>query len=201
MRCYYHPAIVAIGKCAACGTAVCTHCSLEIDERLLCKNCIVRQMNRNASASPKRSIASTAALLAAAGVIILVLSYLIANYIIAPGLVPRTEAPRTASLSDPIVDKWSGSLNDLFATKTVYFYFFDGGLFYLSYDPSTITQYQGRWVYQGDTSSYYISFGDSPSGPDMLVGIEARYDKNADTLSCDVLSSNRNIRSCVMKRM
>jgi hypothetical protein len=159
-------------------------------------------MNRNANASPGRSIASTAALLAAAGVIILVLSYLIANYIIAPGLVPRTDSQSPAvSTTDPIVGKWSGSLNDLFATKTVYFYFFDGGLFYLSYDPATITQYQGRWVYQGDTTSYYISFGDSPSGPDMLVGIEARYDKNADTLSCDVLSSNRNIRSCIMKRM
>lgn len=40
MKCYVHPEVDAIGTCTKCGRSVCSGCAMEIDGKVVCKNCV-----------------------------------------------------------------------------------------------------------------------------------------------------------------
>jgi len=40
MQCYRHPENPAIGTCTACGRAVCSLCAVDVQGKLLCRDCL-----------------------------------------------------------------------------------------------------------------------------------------------------------------
>jgi hypothetical protein len=46
MTCYFHEQTEAAGLCTHCGKAVCKQCLVEVDEMLLCKNCVATRRRR-----------------------------------------------------------------------------------------------------------------------------------------------------------
>lgn len=42
MRCYSHPERDAVGACVSCGRAVCDECRVEVQGKVLCRECLAR---------------------------------------------------------------------------------------------------------------------------------------------------------------
>jgi uncharacterized membrane protein len=40
MKCYNHPEADAVGTCVSCKKAICSECSVEVDGRLMCRECL-----------------------------------------------------------------------------------------------------------------------------------------------------------------
>jgi uncharacterized membrane protein len=40
MKCYNHPETDAVGACVSCNKAVCSECGVEVEGRLLCRECL-----------------------------------------------------------------------------------------------------------------------------------------------------------------
>ena len=40
MKCYVHPEAEAIGACPKCGRAICRECAVEVQGKLICRNCL-----------------------------------------------------------------------------------------------------------------------------------------------------------------
>lgn len=46
MKCYEHPENEAVGMCTECGKTICDVCKLEVDEKLICKKCVQKKMEK-----------------------------------------------------------------------------------------------------------------------------------------------------------
>jgi len=40
MECYIHPGVDAIGTCTACGRGICSECAVEVQGKLMCRECL-----------------------------------------------------------------------------------------------------------------------------------------------------------------
>ncbi|NIV36664.1 MAG: hypothetical protein GWN58_46690 [Anaerolineae bacterium] len=40
MQCYVHPEAEAVGTCPKCGRAICSECAVEVQGKLVCRNCL-----------------------------------------------------------------------------------------------------------------------------------------------------------------
>jgi len=40
MRCYNHPEVDAVGTCVSCNRAVCSECGIEVQGKLMCRECL-----------------------------------------------------------------------------------------------------------------------------------------------------------------
>jgi hypothetical protein len=49
MKCSNHPKIDAVGGCAACGRPFCADCSVELDQRTWCRECLARIVAKTGS--------------------------------------------------------------------------------------------------------------------------------------------------------
>ncbi len=45
MKCFYHPAVDAVGLCSKCGKAACSNCISDVGGALLCTDCLEREAN------------------------------------------------------------------------------------------------------------------------------------------------------------
>jgi len=40
MKCYLHPDVDSIGTCTSCGKAICSECAVEVQGKLMCRDCL-----------------------------------------------------------------------------------------------------------------------------------------------------------------
>lgn len=45
MKCFNHPDIEAVGVCSSCGKAICSNCSMVINNKVTCKSCVEQKIN------------------------------------------------------------------------------------------------------------------------------------------------------------
>ena len=64
MKCYNHPEIEAIGFCTSCNKAICDECAVDIQGKLLCRECIAAGKIRNQETTEITDNDKTMALLA-----------------------------------------------------------------------------------------------------------------------------------------
>lgn len=42
MKCYVHPDADPVGTCTSCGRAICSECSVDVQGKLICRNCLAQ---------------------------------------------------------------------------------------------------------------------------------------------------------------
>lgn len=40
MNCYFHPERAAVGTCTSCGKPICSECGVEVQDKLICRECL-----------------------------------------------------------------------------------------------------------------------------------------------------------------
>jgi len=40
MKCYVHPDVESVGTCTSCGRAICSECAIDVQGKLVCRDCL-----------------------------------------------------------------------------------------------------------------------------------------------------------------
>lgn len=70
MKCYYHPAIDAVGSCISCGKAICQEDAVEVSGKIVCKECLATAPRTSIQTKPREptnTLAITSLILAILG--------------------------------------------------------------------------------------------------------------------------------------
>lgn len=52
MKCYTHPKVEAIGNCSVCGRGICQECSVEVGDKLRCRECLKKNVGTERIKNP-----------------------------------------------------------------------------------------------------------------------------------------------------
>ncbi len=55
MKCFKHPSKDATGTCSSCGKGICADCAVEVDDKLLCKECVAKGKSKKSTTAGGKS--------------------------------------------------------------------------------------------------------------------------------------------------